>query len=367
MNQPQSLPSISLYYREGSSDKVYHVQIAEASGGYVVNFQYGRRGSSLQSGTKTSQPVALGQAEKVYAKLVAEKKGKGYTEGEAGTPYSNPGQDKQPSGYLPQLANFIDEKNALSLLDNDRWWMQNKEDGERRIVVRMDDTVTAANRKGLLIPMSLSIELAARSIQLRESPDFVLDGEAIGDNYVAFDVLRFDGQDIRSHPLRIRLEILDRIVGGTRHRALRKIQTACTRREKHDLFASLQAQGLEGVVFKRFDAPYTAGRPASDGDVLKFKFYAPAATLGVISVNDKRSVQLGAWTIRGWQFVGNVTIPVNHPVPKPLDLIEVRYLYRYPNGSLYQPTFLGQRTDKDIPDDITTLKLKAASSDPDEQ
>jgi bifunctional non-homologous end joining protein LigD len=107
---------------------------------------------------------------------------------------------------------------------------------------------------------------------------------------------------------------------------------------------------------------YVAGRPASKGDHLKFKFYA-TATLGIIAVNDKRSVQLGAWTPRGWQFVGSVTIPANQEIPKPLALAEVRYLYRYPDGSLYQPTYLIPRADKDTPDAVTTLKLKPATAD----
>ena len=50
--------SITLYYREGNSDKVYQVQFDRIDGGYVVNFQFGRRGSTLQSGTKTPEPVS---------------------------------------------------------------------------------------------------------------------------------------------------------------------------------------------------------------------------------------------------------------------------------------------------------------------
>jgi bifunctional non-homologous end joining protein LigD len=49
--------STHLHYRDLRSDKVYHVQLDRADGGYVVNFQFGRRGSSLQSGTKTPQPL----------------------------------------------------------------------------------------------------------------------------------------------------------------------------------------------------------------------------------------------------------------------------------------------------------------------
>lgn len=75
------MKNVSLYFCQGSSDKEYHIQLVEATGGYVVNFQYGRRGNALQSGTKTLVPVSLGVAERVYQKLLQEKTAKGYTEG----------------------------------------------------------------------------------------------------------------------------------------------------------------------------------------------------------------------------------------------------------------------------------------------
>jgi bifunctional non-homologous end joining protein LigD len=55
--------------------------------------------------------------------------------------------------------------------------------------------------------------------------------------------------------------------------------------------------------------------------------------------------------------VGSVAIPVNHEVPKVGDHIEVRYLYAYRGGSLYQPVYLGKRDDADV-DDVSTLKFK---------
>ena len=171
MNNAASIQSISLYYREGSSDKVYHVQLHEAEGGYTVNFQYGRRGSTLQTGTKTTTPVSRSQAETIFAKLVAEKKSKGYTEGADGTPYTGVEQDKEPSGYLPQLSNFIEEDKALSLLDDVDWFMQEKADGARQLIQRTSNTVTAANRKGLVIPISRSIEDAVRSIKVKGNAD----------------------------------------------------------------------------------------------------------------------------------------------------------------------------------------------------
>src|SRR5713101_3734240 len=95
--------SISLYYRDGRSDKVYQVQLDRVDGGYVVNFQFGRRGSTLQSGTKTPEPVSYEKASKIYERLVAEKKGKGYSKADGNTPYETSGPAGRESGLLPQL------------------------------------------------------------------------------------------------------------------------------------------------------------------------------------------------------------------------------------------------------------------------
>jgi len=70
----------SLYFQEGTSDKVYHIQLKKKDSGYVVNFQYGRRKGSLKEDTKTLVPISLGAAEHVYSKLLQEKLKKGYRE-----------------------------------------------------------------------------------------------------------------------------------------------------------------------------------------------------------------------------------------------------------------------------------------------
>ncbi len=68
-----------LVFREGSSDKVYEIDLVEvASGQHVVNFRYGRRGTALRDGTKTPTPLPLAKARAVYDKLVADKQAAGY-------------------------------------------------------------------------------------------------------------------------------------------------------------------------------------------------------------------------------------------------------------------------------------------------
>ena len=75
------LERITLYYREGSSDKVYQASIEPQGEGFVVNFAFGRRGSTMNTGAKTSSPVDYDSARKIYDKLIREKKAKGYAEG----------------------------------------------------------------------------------------------------------------------------------------------------------------------------------------------------------------------------------------------------------------------------------------------
>jgi predicted DNA-binding WGR domain protein len=73
------LKQTKLVFQEGRSDKVYEVDLCEVGANrYVVNFRYGRRDATLKEGTKTNQPVALTEAEKIFALLVNEKSKKGY-------------------------------------------------------------------------------------------------------------------------------------------------------------------------------------------------------------------------------------------------------------------------------------------------
>ena len=56
---------ISLYLKQGKSDKVYNASLEEVEGNhFLVNFAYGRRGATLRTGTKTKKPVKYASARK---------------------------------------------------------------------------------------------------------------------------------------------------------------------------------------------------------------------------------------------------------------------------------------------------------------
>jgi predicted DNA-binding WGR domain protein len=76
----------TLYFKDGSSDKVYQAAIEPQDDGFIVTFAYGRKGATLTTGTKTKSPVSLAEAKAIYDKLIVEKTGKGYTPEEHGTP-----------------------------------------------------------------------------------------------------------------------------------------------------------------------------------------------------------------------------------------------------------------------------------------
>jgi hypothetical protein len=78
---------VRLEFREGTSDKVYEVDLCEVGPDqFVVNFRYGRRGTTLRDGSKTPAPVTQARAQAIFDSLVAEKRGKGYHVAGRGVP-----------------------------------------------------------------------------------------------------------------------------------------------------------------------------------------------------------------------------------------------------------------------------------------
>ncbi|HPY31426.1 MAG TPA: WGR domain-containing protein [Verrucomicrobiota bacterium] len=357
--QPQS-DTLTLYYREGTSDKVYQAAIEPAGDGlYAVTFAYGRRGGTLNTGRKTNRPVSYGEAKSIFDRLVRAKLAKGYTPGADGTPYVGGNGDQQPSGYRPQLLNPIDATEVQRLLQDNVHVAQEKFDGRRLLLRKAGAAIDGINRKGLVVGLPEPVFQAFR----RFPGDCVLDGESVGDVFHAFDLLIHDGQDIRTRQYQNRLTALINLLASVQQRAIRFTETAFTPEQKMRLHARLQVAGKEGIVFKRWDAPYTPGRPNSGGPQLKHKFYATLSAV-VSRINAQRSVEIRLCGKDGWHPAGNVTIPPNHRIPAIGCVIEVRYLYATDAGILYQPTYLGERADVEQHECVRAqLKFKPAAEE----
>ncbi len=359
MTPPQA-EQITLYYREGSSDKVYQARIEPRGELFIVNFAFGRRGSTLQTGTKTSSPVDFQTAKNTFDKLVRDKLAKGYTPGPDGTPYEHTDKEERVTGILPQLLNPIDEKHVKHLLKDPAWCLQEKFDGRRVLVRKGQPEIHGINRKGLLIGLPERVFGSVRSI----SSSFVLDGECVGDLFCAFDLLEWDGEDLRPVAYQGRLVKLSTLLNrpGLKHISL--AETATDQANKERMFWHLKSERREGVVLKLLNAPYAAGRPASGGPALKHKFYATLSAV-VSRLNPQRSVELRLLNCQGWIVVGNVAVPPNQPVPAVGAVVEVRYLYAFrESNSLYQPTYLGVRKDIEAHECIMAqLKFRPAETE----
>jgi bifunctional non-homologous end joining protein LigD len=344
----------TLYYRQGGSDKIYQAAIEEVPGGFVVNFAYGRRGATLQTGTKTTSPVTREEAQKIHDRLIASKTAKGYTPAADGTPYQATGDEGRNSGIHCQLLNPVDENDLPGLLGDSRHVLQEKHDGRRLLVRKHCGEIHGINRRGLVVSLPRPIAEAAGKLPV----DILIDGEAVGDVLHAFDLLEIAGHDVRPRGYLDRFAGLLRLLGPDD--AIRPVSTVTEPDDKKVLYRTLLMTGAEGVVFKNQDAAYTSGRPASGGPQLKFKFVASASFI-VAAVNRKRSVALALLDGGGEVPAGNVTIPPNHDIPSVGEVIEARYLYAFrESGHIYQPVYLGRRDD--IPaEDCTVSQLKFKS------
>jgi bifunctional non-homologous end joining protein LigD len=349
------MEQITLYFKQGTSDKIYQVSLEQQNGGYVVNFAYGRRGSTMNTGTKTQSPVGYNEAKAIYDKLVKEKTAKGYKPGSNGTPYQQTPTVNEDSGIHCQLLNPIDEREASYLVVNPAFAMQEKYDGKRMIIRKYDHAVEGINRNGHIVSLPDTIARDAQKVPV----DFTLDGECVGDHFIAFDVLARNGDDIRHQPFKQRHIALLSLTTIPWLDHIHFAETAFDMAAKAAMLERLKKEGKEGVVFKNIHASYTAGRPASGGGNLKLKFYETASFI-VSKLNGKRSVGLILFNGEKVVPVGNVTIPPNHDIPKIGNIVEVRYLYAYKGGSIFQPVYLGKRDDiQRVQCVVKQLKFKA--------
>lgn len=369
-----SVKRTSLEYRQGGSDKVYIVDLyKDQNGNYQLEAKYGPRNGTLNHAPKNVKSDYYGE----FDKLVMSKVKKGYSvvstmDGNRAPGGSTVTSTPKPAandkfGWPVQLLNEITEDEAMKLIDSGFWVMNQKFDGERRPVkfAGAKYPVIGGNRNGELVELPQSIVDGFHAWGMPGSTwELVLDGEAAGDDYFIFDVLKFEGQDLTGHQLSHRLNILESLKEKYSHLStnIHFAETWYTPDEKRAAFEKIKQQGKEGVVFKLKVGTYEDGRPNSGGEALKFKLWE-SVTVVVSKVNAGRSVGVSMLDTEGVNLVpmGNVTISANFGMPQMGDFVEVRYLYvTNIGGALYQPVYKGPRPDKKIADTLAKLKYKPA-------
>lgn len=326
VNTMPDAEQIDLAYKQGGSDKVYHAKLEPDGDGWVVKTQWGRRGTTLTN--KRTDPMPYAEAKRAYDKKVKEKIRDNYTTGESGMPFQDTDKAGRLTGILPQLLNPIDDPEPY-LVDPD-WVAQEKHTGNRVLIQKVGSNITGINRKGLSIPLPQSVADLVAGLP----GDLVLDGELIGEDYHVFDLPGPGSLDERL------ANLAD--LWGDRPGL---VYTARSEADKRALLADVKDRDAEGIVLKRRDAPYVPDRPNSGGAWLKLKLTESATVLVLGQNGTKSSVRIGVYDDGKLREVGNVTIPVNHEIPKKGTIAEVRYLFANPGGALQEPSYLGPRTD----------------------
>ena len=328
--------SITLYNQQNGADKVYKVDLEAVDGGYLVTGWNGRRGAALKAQPKIAQPVVYAEAKKAFDALVKSKVKGGYQPGNEGATYVTAASGER-SGISLQLLRPVPETAVEQYLGDSAWVAQQKMDGERRPVEIRSDGVIGGNRKGFTVAMPKCLVDALSRLPVGT----VLDAEQVGETLYVFDLLAYGSVDYRASGFSTRFVHAGFAVSEVDSPCVQLVRVATGWEDKIALYQSLRATRQEGIVFKRFDAPYREGLGDSQ---IKIKF-VESATVLVESVHpSKRSVAVKVFAPDGAALsLGNVTIPANYAIPAVGEVVEVEYLYVV--SSLYQPVYRGVRTD----------------------
>ncbi len=338
------LGPVKLHCTENGSDKVYDVRIVRETSGCLVEVSYGRRVGTPKIETKTQLGnVSEAEANKIAITLIKSKIKGGYRLLETHADDRSAGAmsaavNAEDTGLRPQLLTAIDLSDVRTYINNPAYGMQEKFDGERCLIRRdMDGNLIAANRRGMARPLPPAVTAGLNGLHRGST----LDGELMGDRYMIFDLLEVSGNNIRSVSFRYRWETL--MAMDIPSRSVAFAETAFLQTAKSYLFADIQSRGGEGAVFKLANSPYTSTR---NSDQVKCKFWHSLSAIAVAGRLGKRSVAL--WLYEAPETlvsVGNVTVPANMDMPADNSVVEVRYLYAYKGGSLFQPVLLNARSD----------------------
>ena len=229
---------------------------------------------------KVNDSFAGGSDDLISHHLTSIDSGRTMDEIAAGKPVSESkasnAKDSGPPPFQPvQLATLVDHVPA-----GDRWLHELKYDGYRTLLAISGDNGRAYTRSGLdwsdrfagLIADATKLG-AANALIDGEAVVILPDGRtsfqglqaALKDDpgqidYMAFDLLALNGEDLTGRPLLERKEMLAKLIGdGVGH--IRYSDHIVGRGEQ--LFERFCSAGLEGVISKRVDARYAGTRSGS--------------------------------------------------------------------------------------------------------
>ena len=304
-----------------------------------------------------------------------------------------------PKQLKPMLAEA-----GESLRSNPQWRYEPKLDGYRVIAFVQGGTVRLQSRRGLDLTACFP-ELAA-DLAAQAAGQMILDGEIVALDaaghpsfnalqnraqlktaaeiaaaqrdtpvvLVCFDLLHFAGLNLRAAPYRDRRRYLAQCLLPAKH-----LQLVHASENAEQLYAAAQSHGFEGIMAKRLDSPYQAGRRSRAWLKIKAaqsaEFLIGGYTRGQGAREPLGALLLGYWEGKSLRYAGHVgsglddeiigallkraarlerrTSPFADPPPlhrptrwlKPELVAEVSFSEWTPGGALRAPVFVRLRED----------------------
>src|SRR6187200_3360152 len=220
--------------------------------------------------------------------------------------------------FRPQLATLTER-----LPHGAGWLFEPKWDGYRAIVAVDGGEARLTSRNGKDLTERFH-EVARNVAKAVRTPSAVLDGEvcALDEDgstrfealqrgsgplvLMAFDLLEVDGEPVVERPLMERRALLEELLDPD----VRGVRLSPAFEDGDALLAAARAQGLEGVVAKRADAPYRPGRRTPEWQKLKLRAEQDFPIVGYTRGEGRRA-KLGALVLAsreadGLHWAGNV-------------------------------------------------------------
>lgn len=360
-----------LFIKNARRDAEYHLQLVECDRGWSCLAQYGRRGSTLTAITRVENGT-YADAKASFDKKLREELAKGYKLSESSSPALTvvSGPQSKVAVFSPELLTRIEsERELLAYISNPRYYLELKRDG-RRLAVHTRGShkankyeTTAYNKSGQVIQVDADIRKAVESLcYLTNTDSIFLDGEIEPTGYHIWEILECD-HDMRGVAYERRREMLEEVLRSVTKK-LHLVQCAKTAADKDKLFAWAKANRAEGVCAKDKFAVYVEGR---NGQHKKYKFETTASFivgpkpprkandghrsmalylldtgfLGGERWDPRPAKEIAKTGFLALRFMATCKVATKYKVPAIGEIVDVRYLYAFRNGGVYQPVFFG--------------------------
>lgn len=241
----------------------------------------------------------------------------------------------------PMLAsNMPDGMTEQYFINDNRWYCEQKLDGHRLVIKAANNEPHGYNRKGdeVTVPTNIAANFEHRGFS--GDKGITLDGELVNGHYYVFDW-------VIDATFENRRDFLQRLFPIWQPVNITLIDSHSDTKTKTEFIEQCRQAGGEGVIFRNRNGIYESKRSKN---VIKHKFVETADVVVTETYRGgkEQAISIGLYLDGKMVDAGGCKVPLGlNEQLRVGDVVECRYLYGTEAYKLYQPVFIGVRTDKD--------------------